>query len=185
MQDPVEWVERAVVHASGDAQYDLHQDTFHQIVKLWVYPAGIEHHHGPLHVVRGSHRCTPGKLRWLFSRTRTVEAQLMAEPSLRLSGLPEPASSSEESLGGEECEDLYQNEADLGFGPAVPVLPLAGVRRTLVVADTSGLHRRGAAEPGVERAALRPKGLKNDGGVLRQNPFADDASWRALPVNII
>ena len=45
------------------------------------------------------------------------------------------------------------------------------VARTLVVADTSGLHCRGLAAPGLSRRALRPMGADNDGGVKRGNPF--------------
>jgi hypothetical protein len=52
------------------------------------------------------------------------------------------------------------------------VLPLPGVRQTLVVADTNGLHCRGRAPPGTVRVALRPMGGENDGGVRRSNPFA-------------
>jgi hypothetical protein len=42
--------ERRVVHTVGDAQYSLHQDTFHQVVKLWVYPANLTAADGALQV---------------------------------------------------------------------------------------------------------------------------------------
>ena len=44
--------ERRVVHTAGDAQYSLHQDTFHQVVKLWVYPANLSAADGALQVPR-------------------------------------------------------------------------------------------------------------------------------------
>ena len=58
-----------------------------------------------------------------------------------------------------------------GLPRATPVLPLPDAERTLIVADTSSLHCRGLAEPGLTRRALRPMGAENDGGVKRSDPF--------------
>ena len=51
--------ERRVVHTLGDAQYSLHQDTFHQVVKLWVYPANLTAADGALQVAPQAHAAPP------------------------------------------------------------------------------------------------------------------------------
>jgi len=150
VEEELSFVERPVTHMPGDSQYEFHVDTFHQVVKLWVYYANVTEAMGPLYIIPGSHHNTPGKLRWLFNLTAANVAQAVVEPSLRFLG----------------------RESELDFPPALPVLPLPGVARTLIIADTSALHRRGMAAPGLVRAQLRPRGLANDGGVPRQDPFA-------------
>ena len=85
------------------------------------------------------------------------------------------------------------------------VLPLKNVERTLVIADTGGLHCRGQARAplkspagctavtftrplldrallfdpqassGTTRRTLRPMGAQNDGGVKRLNPFRESS----------
>jgi len=164
-QHAVRFVEREVTHMGpADPQCALHLDTFHSVVKLWVYGANVSVAHGPLHVVRGSHRSSAAKLAWLFSRTRANSAAVIKEPSIRFD--------ERESAGVHAAEAL---EA-AGLPHATPVLPLPGVARTLVVADTSGLHCRGLATPGLSRRALRPMGADNDGGVKRSNPFRRSSS---------
>ena len=81
------------------------------------------------------------------------------EPSIRFDDA--------QTTGAEAAEAL---EA-AGLQRATPVLPLPDAERTLIVADTSSLHCRGLAEPGLTRRALRPMGAENDGGVKRSDPF--------------
>jgi hypothetical protein len=151
---------------AADAQCALHVDTFHSVVKVWVYPNDTTLSHGPLHLVPGSHRVSLGKLRWLFNRTSGDETsastgECVREPSLRFD--------SRESTAEEAGTALREA---FGLPEAIAVLPLgSGVARTLVVADTGSLHARGVAEPGVVRRALRPMGAVNDGGVTRLDPF--------------
>ena len=68
-------------------------------------------------------------------------------------------------------EQLRECLEAAGLPRATPVLPLPDAERTLIVADTSSLHCRGLAEPGLTRRALRPMGAENDGGVKRSDPF--------------
>jgi len=82
------------------------------------------------------------------------------EPSLRFNAAESPG------------DALADELAALGLPPAEPVLPLPGVARTLVIADTSGLHCRGRAPAGTRRVAMRPMGAHNDGGAKRTDPFA-------------
>ena len=62
-QSPIEFVERPVKHTDADPQYALHVDTFHSVVKAWVYPANLTVQAGPMYYVPGSHRCSRAKLR--------------------------------------------------------------------------------------------------------------------------
>ena len=62
-QSPIEFVERPVKHTDADPQYALHVDTFHSVVKAWVYPANLTVQSGPMYYVPGSHRCSRAKLR--------------------------------------------------------------------------------------------------------------------------
>jgi len=153
------FVPRAVSHVAADPQYALHVDTFHSVVKVWVYPRNVSVDEGPLHFARGSHRCSPGKLRWLYERTKANDPEVIREPSLRFDAASSTASKAAAALQA------------AGMQPAAPVLPLPTAERTIVIADTSGLHCRGEAPPGTFRIALRPMGAENDGGVRRLNPF--------------
>ena len=153
------FVTRAVQHVPADPQYALHMDTFHSVVKIWVYPKNMTVSEGPLHVVRGSHRCSSAKLRWLYERTRSNAADVITEPSLRFDA--------QSSSGAQAAAALKAT----GLAPATPILPLPNTEQTIVIADTSALHCRGQALPHTSRTALRPMGAENDGGVRRLNPF--------------
>ena len=85
-------------------------------------------------------------------------SEALVEPSFRLRGC-------EAALTGAAGDFVrWAEEA------ARPTLPLPGVRRTLVIADTSGLHRRGSGQEGAIRHSWRLVG-DNDGGLARLNPF--------------
>ena len=65
-----------------------------------------------------------------------------------------------------------------------PVLPLKQFKRTLIIADTSGVHHRGNAVEGIIRRTLRVQaGL--DGGLPRQSPFEWEGwdEWNVLAKN--
>lgn len=76
--EPYTFVEREVIHLPWDDQYALHQDTFHRVIKIWVYGSGTSGENGTLHVVPGSHRVSRGKLAWLYNRTRASDPQVRA-----------------------------------------------------------------------------------------------------------
>ena len=101
------------------------------IFKVWVYPHNVTAREGPLYYSRGSHRSSYSKLRWIHEMTAPPATEALREPALR----------------------MRADETDYGLEPSLPVLPIQGAERTLIVADTSGIHHRGRAASGVERHA--------------------------------
>eukprot|EP01064_Diplonema_japonicum_P030091 TRINITY_DN5014_c5_g1_i1.p1 TRINITY_DN5014_c5_g1~~TRINITY_DN5014_c5_g1_i1.p1 ORF type:complete len:862 (+),score=192.22 TRINITY_DN5014_c5_g1_i1:23-2587(+) len=152
VQQDLSFVERLVTHVGQDTQYQAHVDTFHSVIKMWVYPSTVTLKEGPLHVLPGTHRNTLAKLKWMHHATQgNHTAASVMEESLRLAhppstfGLPEPN----------------------------PAIPLPGVNLTIIIADTSSIHFRGYAAEGVTRVSMRPIGGENDGGMRRQTPFRE------------
>lgn len=128
---PVFYIQRIFNFATQgppDPQRHLHTDTFHPTVKAWLFLDDVDERKGPFTYVPGSHRLTRARLAAQYHRSleaRDDPIRYSARGSLRWR---------EEEL------------ADLGLPPprrfAVP-------RNTLVIADTSGIHRRGeASQPG-------------------------------------
>jgi len=145
-----EWSAVKVVSYGEDPQQQAHVDTFHSVVKMWVYEKGvITLDHGPLHFMRGSTVNDEAKLRWIYNITMPPALDAIKESSLRYRG-----NATEDGMS-----DILR-----------PVLPLDTFQKTLIIADTSGIHHRGYAEPGTVRHTYRVQsGL--DGGLKRVNPF--------------
>ena len=63
----------------------------------------------------------------------------------------------------------------------LPVLPLDDFERTLIIADTSGIHHRGYAKPGTIRRTIR---VQDDmqGGIRRVDPF-EWSGWAKWDTN--
>ena len=143
IQQNLSFFPRIVTHVPRDTQTEAHVDTFHTVLKMWVYPANITLEHGPLHVYPGTHRATREKLQWMFKVTSSnTTTESVAEASLR----------------------LWDEESKNALPKPKAMLP-AFPEWTLIIADTSGIHNRGRAEIGVKRLTLRPAGGENDGGV--------------------
>ena len=104
-----------------DIQSFYHSDTFHPTLKSWFYLQDVDEDEAPLTYVPGSHRITRRRLameRRMSLSARDAGDRLTAEGSFRFS---------ESQIGR------------LGYGPPRK-LPVAA--NTLVVTDTSGIHRR-------------------------------------------
>jgi len=148
-----EWVERNVTSVANDPQREPHIDTFHSVVKMWVYEKGVvTNATGPLHFMKGSNRNTRSKLEWIYNVSLPPATEAIKEPSLRFRG---------DSTMFTDMNILR------------PVLPLNEFHRTLVIADTSGIHHRGLAVPGTVRKTIRLSS-GNDGGLPRINPYMWD-----------
>eukprot|EP00966_Prymnesium_polylepis_P332379 7387885-Prymnesium_polylepis.1 len=177
-----------LVHHSADSQRWMHADTFLPTWKAWIFePAPLVR--GPLNYVRGSHRNTEGKLRWLFNRTRQYVSQQavdrVANPRVTAKRMPallpysdatfgfDPAIRFEGFKPGGGLRQARAHEAALrefGFAPPTPVITGSGW--TLVLADTSGLHFRGWAAEGVVRtSSVLRSSLRGEDFLPRKNVF--------------
>ena len=126
-----------------DVQSFFHADTFHPTVKAWLYLSDVGEADAPLAYVPGSHRHNRRRLafeRRVSQSARTAGDQLTAEGSIRFS----------------EVEIRR-----LGYPDPVR-LPVQA--NTLIVADTSGIHRRTPAAGTSTRVAIW--------AYARSNPFA-------------
>ncbi|MBX3250100.1 MAG: phytanoyl-CoA dioxygenase family protein [Myxococcales bacterium] len=118
--------------AAPDIQKELHRDTFHSTIKLWLFLEDVRPEDGPFEYVMGSHRPTVARLRW-------EHAQACARTS-----------PTHPRRGGAFRIDEHELSR-LGLGTPKP-LPVPA--NTLVLADTRGFHRRGHAPAGASRLAL-------------------------------
>jgi len=128
--------------APVDVQSHFHVDTFHPTVKSWLLLTDVAPGEAAFTYVPGSHRPTRRHLAW--ERRLSITAaqhtdRLTGEGSLRI-----------------EPEMLER----LGYPPP---RKLAVAANTLVIADTSGFHRRGVAEGEACRISIW--------GYARANPF--------------
>ena len=144
----VQTVFSGVRDAPPDVQSHFHTDTFHPTVKSWLFLTDVPGDAAGFTYVPGSHRPTRRHLAW--ERRLSVTAARHAD---RLTG--------EGSLRIEEAR-----LARLGYPPP---RKLAVRANTLVVADTSGFHRRGITEGAACRIAVW--------AYARGNPFTP---WAGL-----
>ena len=148
---------RVLKDAPPDIQSFFHSDTFHPTVKAWLYLEDVASESCPLTYVPGSHVANRRRLAWerrvSFGAAASTDP-LTAEGSLRIS---------EEEL------------ARLGYRPP---LQLAVAANTLLVADTSGFHKRSTSADQARRISIW--------AYSRSNPFLPwpggdvTAAWPAL-----
>ncbi len=128
--------------AEPDIQSFFHTDTFHPTVKAWFFLQDVEQDAAPFAYVPGSHRANRRKLAWERRVSVTAHGagdRLTAEGSFRIT------------------------EAEIRrLGYAEPRrMPVAA--NTLVVADTSGIHRRSTTDKPSVRVSIW--------AYSRSNPF--------------
>jgi hypothetical protein len=142
--EPTFAVQTILTDALGDAdpQTVLHSDTFHPTAKAWLFLDDVSENDGPLAYVPGSHLLTPERLAWEHE-----QSVFAARSSDRMH--------SEGSFRATET-DL----AALGLPPPVKMAVRAN---TLIVADTSGFHRRSPSSQATRRVELY--------ATLRRTPF--------------
>ena len=125
-----------------DPQTEWHADTFHGTAKAWLFLHPVGEHDGPFGYQTGSHALTAQRLRW--EQSTSIGAafhtnRLHARGSFR---------ASEAELSA------------MGLGdPMVAIVP----GNTLVIADTSGFHRRMPSPAPTVRVEVYFS--------LRRNPF--------------
>lgn len=129
---PLVYIENLRNHAAdadtADPQRSMHSDTFHPTMKAWLFIDPVTARNGPFTFVPGSQRLTWKRLKWEYRKSLTAR-----------------------SLDDGHSEDgsFRFTEADMAeLGCAAPK-PMTVAANTLVIANTFGLHHRGAAlEPG-------------------------------------
>lgn len=149
--------------AEPDVQSFFHADTFHPTLKSWLFLDDVEDDAAPFAYVPGSHRVTPRRLAWerrVSLSARDAGDRLTAEGSMRIS----------------EAEIRR-----LGYGEPRR-LPVAA--NTLVVADTSGIHRRSTTERQSTRVSIWAYSRANPflpwvGGELATLPVVKGLALRA------
>ena len=177
-----------LVHYRADSQTWMHVDTFFPTWKAWIF----EHtpiQTGPFTYVRGSHRNSEQKLRWLFNRTRRYVSQpaldALHNPTVNAKRMPRVLPYSDEAFGfdpairvagfepGQSRLKVRSTLAPFGFELPTPVV--TGKGWTLVIADTSGLHSRGWARPGeVRTSTVMRSSLAGEDFLPRKNIFFCD-----------
>jgi hypothetical protein len=142
-QEPLTYVQTILSHirnAKPDPQTDLHIDTFHPTVKAFYFLTDVKEDEGPFVYVPGSHRLTPGRLKWEYEQSINAAKgadRLAARGSLRATVA--------------EIEKM-------GLGaPKAFAVPA----NTLVVADTVGFHARGFSARPTVRVEVWTYGRRN------------------------
>lgn len=121
-----------IIHAPHDDQYGMHIDTLLPSIKMYIYPHGAGYNDGPFHFVNGSHAAGKELLQFLHRKSQ-----------------PPAASFRDCQAPRTQLRDVRITE--LGYPQVTPIVV---PKDALVLADTSGLHRRGRAMPGVRRDSL-------------------------------
>ncbi len=119
--------------AEPDVQSDFHIDTFHPTVKSWLFLDDVEEGEAGFTYVPGSH--IPNRRHLAWERHASIHAATSPDRSTR-----------EGSLRIEEHE-----LPRLGYRPPKKFVARAN---TLIVADTSGFHRRGVTDRQTRRIAI-------------------------------
>ena len=110
--------------ADADPQRHLHSDTFHATMKAWLFLDDVGDHNGPFTYVAGSHKLTWQRLKWEYHKS--VEGSSQAN-----------------SYGSRGSLRVADDELEAMGMPAPSLFKVPA--NTLVIADTHGFHRRGAA----------------------------------------
>lgn len=137
----VQTVFAQVDKSKTDPQTAVHADCFHPSMKAWLFLHDVEEDLGPFVYVPGSQRQTPRRLAW--EKRMSVAASSLDRLSARGSFRVRPG-------------DLKRMRLPEPQRFAVPA-------NTLVVADTSGFHARGAS--------ARPSVRIEIWAYARRNPF--------------
>lgn len=125
--DPIYYVQSIksnVIDGAPDPQRTLHSDTFHPTMKAWLFLDEVSIKNGPFTYVAGSHRLSVKRLKWEYNNS--VQGSSLANPYAARGSL---------RVTDDDLEVMGLQQPTVFNVPA----------NTLVVANTNGFHRRGAA----------------------------------------
>jgi hypothetical protein len=147
-----------------EEQYNLHSDTFQPCVKVFYYINEIKEDEGPFCFVKGSTKVdNPKLLKWLYDASCI---SLDDSSDLLYEILPAKLGVSSVDTWGKNESTTFSPRLGRNVGDDIlnqrlnnmdlPIIqPIIGKGNTLVIANTSGFHRRGRAKQGVIRTTLR------------------------------
>ena len=136
---------KVINHTHRDYQHDLHIDKIYPTIKVWYYINDTLIEHGPTYFVKGSHKNTKQKLKWLYKKSLAV-----SHPSNYFEDYGDWFWS--RFRPGLENEQINSELNKQGFEKQTP---LVFKENTLIVLDTSAFHRRGEANSNTLRVSLR------------------------------
>ena len=158
------WQSRVDKHVDFDLQYTCHVDTFHPAFKVFGYLNDISKEHGPYAYVKGTHKNTPEKLRWLYDASVNRSNQVMNNGLTRESNIERWNDSFRLMTEQDYCIDSNRINEYLAKYNLPNETLVTGKTNTIIITDTSGLHRKYPATTGFTRHSSRCV-------VDRQNPF--------------
>jgi len=147
-----------------DVQCTLHVDTFFSAFKLFGYLHDISEQHGPFAYVKGSHKNTKNKLKFLYETSCTRSNAVLNENLTRNKNLERWNDSLRLITKNDYCithSDINQYLKKYGLPPESII---TGNKNSIIIADTSGLHRKYPANNGFQRKTSRMS-------IERVNPF--------------
>ena len=145
-----------------DAQYQLHVDVYLPNIKFMVFTETVVATNGPFHFVRGSHKASAAKARWLFERTlnKTDPSRGAGAAFRHVNEKGGWCTASSACL--REAYNWQQHDLARSFGFPLPTATVVEAG-TLVVVDTSGFHFRGIGVAGRLRARMgKVRGRKSN-----------------------
>jgi hypothetical protein len=143
-----------------DPQTAFHVDTFHPTLKAWLFLEDVAEEDGPFSYAPGSHRRTPRREAW--ERRRSIEA---SDPTTRKKG-----------------GAFRLTRTDLKRLRLPEPRPFAVRANTLVVADTYGVHARGACSGPVARLEIWASSRRNPFLPFTGSLFGGRLASRAVPL---
>ena len=158
------WPQRTDQNMNFDLQYTCHVDTFHPAFKVFGYLNDVTKEHGPYAYVKGTHKNTPEKLKWLYDASTNRTEQILYNGLTRESNIERWNDSFRLMTKEDYCIDSEKINKYLNKYKLPNETLVTGKANTIIITDTSGLHRKYPATPGFTRYSSRCV-------VDRQNPF--------------
>ncbi len=158
------WPQRIDQNMNFDLQYTCHVDTFHPAFKVFGYLNDVTKEHGPYAYVKGTHKNTPEKLKWLYDASTNRTEQILCNGLTRENNIERWNDSFRLMTKEDYCIDSEKINEYLNKYKLPNETLVTGKINTIIITDTSGLHRKYPATPGFTRHSSRCV-------VDRQNPF--------------
>lgn len=160
------WVNnvRTDKHMEYDIQCTMHVDTFHPCFKVFRYNNDVNIENGPYSYVIGSNRNTESKLKMLYDLSVRRSKNILENSLTREKNHILWTDSLRIATETDYCIDSNDINTYLSSYGLPNETPITAKRGSVIITDTSGLHRRYPSENGYMRLSSR---LVLD----RPNPF--------------